>query len=148
MIKRQLFISLFVLLCLQSAQSRFLQTGPLINSNPYRSDLKCGECILGNYTFCVKGTLEMVVDTAPQSFCCQTATNCQYTKDPSWVCSSNFNNSVDKFKVCPFIRNQCGSAPNLNLTGVGDSQCIRIKGLQQGNACFYKVQSKCGVPDF
>jgi hypothetical protein len=115
----------------------------------YRTDLKCGECILGNYTFCVRGTEGMIVgSTPPETYCCANAANCTMAKNSSWACSSSYNNSVDKYRVCPYYPGQCGSSANLNLSGVGDSSCIRIKGLQQGNACFYNVKSRCGVPDF
>lgn len=90
----------------------------------------------------------VVGNTPPQTYCCQNAANCTMARNSSWVCSSAYNNSVDKFRVCPYYPGQCGSSANLNLGGVGDTSCIRIKGLQQGNACFYNVKSRCGVPDF
>ena len=90
----------------------------------------------------------IVGSTPPETYCCANAANCTMAKNSSWACSSSYNNSVDKYRVCPYYPGQCGSSANLNLSGVGDSSCIRIKGLQQGNACFYNVKSRCGVPDF
>jgi hypothetical protein len=92
----------------------------------------------------------MVVDTASKvsGYCCKDTISCTYAKDPAYNCSSKYVDEVDKYKVCPFIKDQCGDSQSINLMGVGDSHCHKIRSLKKGNACLFRVQSKCGEPNF
>lgn len=82
----------------------------VISANPqyrnvtYRSDLQCGECVVGNYTFCINGPENFTGPVVPKTFCCQNLTSCNQTRNSSWTCSNkyNSNNLVDKLRVCPF----------------------------------------------
>ncbi len=99
----------------------------------YSAKMLCGECLLNNHVFCVKGAEGIVVDkTLPTNyttFCCNNTNNCTYIKDKAWNCSAKYTNQVDKYKVCPFYKSQCGPSPKVNLTGVGDAKCLKLNAL-------------------
>lgn len=109
MILKNLIFFIFVS-TLSFVSGRFLQgtfntSIPSLAATPYRTDMKCGECILGNYTFCIKGKEGLLVDTAiPQTYCCNNTKNCSYTTDAAWNCTTKYKDYFDKFKVCPFIK--------------------------------------------
>ena len=149
MLNFKILISLLVL-SLATVNSRFLANStPPLNSTYYNPNAPCGDCILSNYTYCIKGVEGQVVqEVAPQGYCCKDTLNCTYLKNPNYTCSNTYNTTLDKLRVCPFIKKQCGNSNSLNLGQVGESQCMKLKGLQAGNACMYKVQSNCGVPKF
>jgi hypothetical protein len=111
----------------------------------------CGDCLMGNYIFCVKGTEGISVDSrlpsGYQTFCCRNSNNCTYIRNDAWNCSSKYRD-IDRFRVCPFYRSQCGASPQINLTGVGDQRCMKVRSLAAGNACFYYVSTQCAAPRF
>ena len=47
--------------------------------------------------------------------------------------------------MCPFNTNNCGTNKTATFDKVGDSMNITMN-LPVGDACFYKVVSKCGFP--
>ena len=75
----------------------------LATTTTYKPSMQCGECILGNYTFCIKGEESQIINTQlPTSYCCNSTSNCTYMKDPAWNCTSKYKDYYDRFKVCPF----------------------------------------------
>ena len=74
------------------AQDRILQTTntattTTTSTSAFSSTLKCGNCITGDYIFCVQTTnLDQVFTTAtmPTTKCCATEASCPETKTTGW----------------------------------------------------------------
>lgn len=156
MIKIKYLISFYLSLLLlllspMGSEARFLQASTSNSASvirAYNAALPCGECLLGGNIYCVRGPEQFSGDTPLQGVCCNSISNCSQASNSSWNCSSQYSNEVDKYRVCPFSKNQCGNSTIVSLDGLGDSECIRLKNLSRGNACLYRVVSACGVPNF
>lgn len=111
---------------------------PTIN---YNQTLSCGECILGNYIFCVAGPENYTGAVAPKTTCCKDYASCKEAKNTTYTCSSKYNGTqytiFDKLKVCPYNAH-CGNQV-LSLNGADDSQCLRLNTIKKGSSCVYRV---------
>jgi len=112
----------------------------------YAANLSCGECVMGNYVYCVNGPENFTGPVPLKAVCCSNATNCPQAKNSSWTCSNKYadKTKTEQLRVCPYDAN-CGSQL-LQIDG-DDSQCIRLKTLKKGTTCVYRVQSKCNTPN-
>lgn len=130
--KSQLFLCFLPLILISISNARFLETLPPLANDQILSELKCGECILRNKTFCVKAQEGLIVESVfPPSYCCDSEQECEsLISDSSWSCSNKYLNTVDKFKVCPFSKSQCGSESTLNISSISDTHCLKIESLQ------------------
>lgn len=144
------------------ALARFLQPAntngtlvisPAPNKPPtitYNQSLSCGECILGNYIYCVNGPENYTGAVAPKAICCKDLGSCKEAKLATYTCSSKYNANqytiFDRLKVCPF-NPDCGKQV-LSLNDADDSQCLRLNTIKKGSSCVYRVQSKCNAPNF
>lgn len=50
--------------------------------------------------------------------------------------------------MCPFNNKICGGNATISLLNTGDNLKINIANATKGDACFYRVISKCGAPAF
>ena len=116
--------------------------------NTYSPSMRCGECLFNNFTYCIRGPMQLVSDAPPSTYCCQNTTNCTMIKDPAWNCSSSISDPFLKYRVCPFIPTQCGKSNVINLNGTGDQLCLKISKLLSGNVCLYNVNSACQQANF
>ena len=125
-----------------------MATQPAAATNiTYNSSLLCGECIVGNYVFCINGPENFTGAVPPQTVCCQNASSCPQAKNASWTCSNKYDNSsqVYKFRVCPYNATACGPQ-SVSMSDLGSTSCTRLNTLKKGAACLYVVQSQCAVP--
>ena len=124
----------------------------------HTANLGCGACIRGGYSYCipskVPGSDPATWMVGKKAVCCKddlcvTATLKDTTV--SWTCSTrNYTAPVLALGMCPYTRSRCGSANStLNFTesAIGQSQTINIS-LALGETCTYRVETKCGLPDF
>lgn len=148
-------IAFLLFISLTASQGRFLQTSssttnstnPLVRT--FKQELPCGECILGGYVYCVKGPEGYSGSEELTQQCCFDKSLCERQIDTTqYNCTFKYSSTMDMFKVCPFKPSACGTVGNLTLDGLGDTECVRLRNLTRGNACYYNLKSQCGVPNF
>ena len=135
--------------------------------NEYNQDKKvdtvydvkdCGDCIRGNYIYCVKGPLFgaefLNDDSKPTGVCCAKESLCgDYINNPEWSCSDKYTDNIYQYNICPMSHVKCGGDSWITVgqpTGSGEQITVtkNIRDLSQGETCTYRVKSVCGAPTF
>jgi hypothetical protein len=134
---------------------RFYGDAPKIN---FLATLGCGACIRGGYSFCVPsnvpGAEPSTYPVGKKAQCCKDdACVTTVLKDTTakWSCSTrNFTDSTLALGMCPFESRKCGGingTVSFSALQAGDSKNINIS-LGLGETCTFKVEAKCGLPEF
>jgi hypothetical protein len=117
----------------------------------------CGDCIRGGFVYCNKksifGTEYSNSQGKIESACCKTRALCMdKINSPDWKCSTSYSDDIYQYNICPNNVNKCdgGSWIELGRTQNGHSPSLtkRIRGLNKGETCSYRIKAWCGAPTF
>lgn len=116
--------------------------------------LPCGKCIQGGFISCVYGGEgqpfpDSEGNAIPSTRCCKDEfTNCPFDNDKLWSCSNSFKDSAYAKFVCPFNKDNCGEFNRITIGDEPEGATIKVFQLEEGQTCFYTLESKCNAPSF